>query len=316
MAIRVGVGVASLPFEKPAAFFRLAALCEEGGVDSFWQTDRLVSQEPYLEALSAMAALAGATERIKFGMNAVVVPFRDPLLLAKQCASIDFLSGGRLLPVFGVGGGAAPEWKAAGIEPAGRGRRANEALEIMRRLWSEEEVSFAGEFYRFEAASIAPRPLQQPLPCWIGGNSRAAIRRTARLGTGWLAGIATAEQVGPVIAGIRAELEEVGRKIDPDHFGASLVFRFGDTDDPLVQRVGAARARQADGAADPRALLAVGEAGDVLARMRAYLEAGVSKFVMIPLARGEDDVLDQTRRLIAEVIPAIEDRPGRPAEER
>ncbi len=108
--VRVGVGIAASPFSSARSFFRFVELCERSEVDSLWQTDRLASRQPFLEAMSAMAAMAGATERIRFGMNAVVVSLRDPLLLAKQCATIDYLSDGRLLPVFGVGGGGAPEW--------------------------------------------------------------------------------------------------------------------------------------------------------------------------------------------------------------
>src|SRR5690606_30922070 len=100
----------------------------------------------------------------------------DPLVIAKQCATIDVLSNGRLLPAFGVGRDAAPEWAATGRSPADRGKRADEALTLLSRLWSEERVTFHGEHYHYDDVSIAPRPVQQPLPLWIGGNSRAAIR--------------------------------------------------------------------------------------------------------------------------------------------
>jgi probable F420-dependent oxidoreductase len=304
MSVRVGLGIASFPFEDPKAYWRFVDLLEASAVDSLWQTDRLISSEPYLEAMSAMAALAGRTSRLKFGMNAVVAPLRDPLVLAKQCATIDYLSSGRLLPVFGVGNERSAEFAATGRDPAERGRRANEALELMQRLWSEPSVDFEGEFYRYAGARIAPRPLQQPLPCWIGGQSPAAIRRTARLGTGWLAGVATAAQVGEVISGIQRELERSGRRIDPDHYGATLAFRFGSFDDPEVASLGAARARAAGGA-DPRQLLAVGDAGEIASRFHAYVEAGASKFVAIPLARGELDLVVQARRLIEEVVPRV-----------
>src|SRR5687768_3909201 len=109
--------MAAFPFSSPRAMWRWVEACEAGDIDSIWQTDRLISTEPFLEPLAVMAALAGGTERLKFGMNVVVLPLRDPLVVAKQCASIDFLSGGRLLPAFGVGADIAPEWKATGREP-------------------------------------------------------------------------------------------------------------------------------------------------------------------------------------------------------
>ena len=275
--VRVGLGIAAFPFDAPRDLLDFAERCERAGVDSLWQTDRLQGRNGQLEALATMAALAGATERIKFGMNAVVASLRDPLLLAKQCASIDFLSGGRLLPVFGVGVEADPVWQATGRVAGERGRRADEVLEIAQRLWRGEEVHFVGRFHRLAGATIAPLPIQQPLPCWIGGNSPAAIRRTARLGTGWLGGLAPAGEVERVIAAIQEELARTGRSIDPDHYGATLPVR------------------------PEEATAAVG-------RARAYLAAGASKLVLIPLARGTKPFRELSERLIGEVIPAIEER--------
>lgn len=304
--IRVGVGIAASPFSSARSFFRFVELCERSDVDSLWQTDRLASRQPFLEAMSAMAAMAGATERIRFGMNAVVVSLRDPLLLAKQCATIDYLSDGRLLPVFGVGGGNAPEWQATGQAPKGRGKRADEALEIMQRLWIEEKVTFAGRYYRYAEATISPRPVQQPLPCWIGGSSEAAVRRTARLGTGWLAGIQTPSEVARVIEAIRKASRAAGRPIPEDHYGAGFPFRFGSVDDPLVERFANAR-RAAAGTSSAgdgiRDYVAAGDAAAILKRIDEYRAAGVSKFVLIPIAKGDDDLMDQTRQLIDNVIP-------------
>jgi len=307
MSVRVGLGLASFPFSGAAAFRRWVERCEASAIDSLWQTDRLASRDGYLESLAAMAAIAGATSRIKFGMNAVVASFRDPLVLAKQCATIDFLSGGRLLPVFGVGAEHAPEWRAAGLDARSRGARADEILEIARRLWSEGRADFEGRFFRYRDASIAPRPVQQPLPLWIGGMSAAAVRRTARLGTGWLGGIAAPEQVAPVIEAIRKELAATGRHIEPDHFGATLPFRFGSWDEPLVHRVAAAQAALATPAIDPRRVIAVGDAAAVVERIREYQAAGAAKFVLIPIARGDSEVMAHTERVAAEVVPAVHD---------
>src|SRR5262245_23353036 len=222
MKVRIGLGLAQLPFEDAPALWRFVDLCEAGDVDSLWQTDRLVSTSPQLEPMSLMAALAGRTERIKFGMNVVVVTFRDPLVLAKECATIDWLSGGRLLPAFGVGPPIAPEWAATGRDPKASGALVDEALGIMARLWAGERVTVAGRFFRYTDVQIAPLPVQQPLPLWIGGRSPAAVRRTARLGTGWLGGVESPEQAGAVVAAIQAEARAVGRPIDPDHYGAAF----------------------------------------------------------------------------------------------
>ncbi len=304
MAVRIGVGLAGFPFADAAGFWEWIELLEESGFDSFWQTDRLVSRDPQLESISTMAALAGATSRPKFGMSVTVVTFRDPLVLAKQCATIDFLSNGRLLPAFGVGPAVAPEWKAMGLEKRGRGKRADEVLTLLARLWSEEKVDFEGEYYRYQGARIAPRPVQNPLPLWIGGSSEAAIQRTARLGTGWLAGIQTPEQVAPVISRIREEAQRIGRSIDPDHFGAGFSFRFGSWDDPVVQATAGVLSRFTKDL-EPKRYLAVGGAADILARIEDYKAAGASKFVLRPMGTDAADVMRQTRRLAEEVLPAV-----------
>ena len=304
MGIRIGLGLANFPFSGARPFWDWVERLEASDVDSLWQSDRLVSGAPFLEAMSTMAALAGATRRLKFGMSVAVVPFRDPLVLAKECATIDYLSGGRLLPAFGVGPDIAPEWKATGRPLAGRGALTDEALTVIGRLWTEDKVTFHGRHLSYTDATIAPRPVQQPLPMWIGGSSPASIRRTARLGTGWLGGIQSPEQVGPVVAAIRAESAAAGRPIDADHYGASFAFRFGAWDEPIVQSAGRLLARLGQGA-DPRRYAAVGDADAIVARIDEYVAAGASKFVLRPLALGDAEMADQTARLVAEVLPRV-----------
>ena len=102
-SIAVGVGLMEFPFSSTDGFWHWVDLCEAGGIDSIWQTDRIVSRQPILECMTALAAIAGRTRRIKFGVNVVSLALRDPVLLAKQCATIDVLSQGRLLPGFGIG---------------------------------------------------------------------------------------------------------------------------------------------------------------------------------------------------------------------
>jgi len=302
MSVRIGLGIATQPFSGPRALFRWADLCEQGRLDSLWQSDRLISTEPYLEAMSMMAALAGVTSRIKFGMNAIVVPTRDPLVLAKQCATIDYLSGGRLLPVFGVGNAHAPEWQATGRSPKGRGKRSDEALELMQRLWTGEPVDFEGEHFQYRGAQITPGTVQKPLPLWIGGHSKAAIARTARVGTGWLGGLQDPAGVGPVVEAIKAATIAAGRHISDDHFGATFPFRIGSPDDAAASSF--ARLLERSGT-EASSWLAVGKPEDVIARCRQYRDAGIHKFVLIALAVGDDDLMDQTRRLTEEVLPVV-----------
>jgi alkanesulfonate monooxygenase SsuD/methylene tetrahydromethanopterin reductase-like flavin-dependent oxidoreductase (luciferase family) len=144
--------------------------------------------------------------------------------------------------------------------------------------------------------------VQNPLPLWIGGSSDAAIRRTARIGTGWLAGIQTPAQVAPVVARIAKEARAAGRPIDADHYGAGFAYRFGSWSDPVADRAAAGMKRFAPHL-DARAYLAVGGAPEIEQRLDEYRAAGVSKFVMRPLATDDRDFMEQTRRLIEEVLP-------------
>src|SRR5689334_5259611 len=311
MTIAVGVGLMEFPFRDAAHYWSWVDLCEAGGVDSLWQTDRVVSREPILECMSVMAALAGRTRRLKFGVNVVSLALRDPVLLAKQCATIDMLSEGRLLPAFGIGSPLAPEWQTLGIDTKTRGRKTDECLDIIRRLWREESVDFNGSFYQLKGVTISPKPVQPDLPMWIGGSTEAAIRRTARIGTGWQAGGDPPAEAGRVVAAIKAAAKEAGRSIDEDHYGAGFAFHFGSQDAPVVARAMDAYAKRTG--RDATHAFAIGDADAILARIAEYVDAGVSKFILRPLGGDDDALLAQTRQLIEQVLPRAEARwPKRP----
>lgn len=303
MSVGVGIGISELPFERARGFWRWVEMCEESTVDSIWQTDRLITDNPMLESLTTMAAIAGATERLKFGVNVVALGWRDPLVVAKQCASIDFLSEGRLLPAFGIGTPRGEEWRATGRDTGGRGARTDEALDIVSRLWAGETVDYDGEYYRYRGARISPLPVQKRLPLWIGGDSKAAIRRTARIGTGWLAGFQSPDEVTPVVAAIKVAAKEAGRRIPDDHYGAGFHYRFGSWNDaPVTPRAETIVKRNAR---RPEDCMVIGDAADMVERLKRFVAGGVSKFVLQPVAAGDDDTLDQTRHLIDEVLPDV-----------
>ena len=301
MNIGIGLGISRFPFDTARDYWRWVDRCEAGGVDSIWQTDRLVSKEAMLECMSTMAALAGHTEKIRFGMNVASIALRDPLLTAKQCATIDFLSDGRLLPAFGLGSALAKDYVATGTQTKRRGKKADEALDLVARLWTENDVNFDGEFFQYEAASISPKPANPGIPLWIGGSSEIAMRRTAKYGTGWLGGIDTPEQAKLVVDGIKSALLETGRSIDEDHYGASFLFRFGSPEDDVVTTTAkglAARLKQS-----PDRYLVAGDAKAMIGRIREFIDAGCQKFVMLPMANGTTEVMEQTRLFVEEILP-------------
>jgi len=303
MTISVGMGIAAFPFADARGFWRWIDLCEAGGVDSIWQSDRIIGTAPALECMSVMAALAGRTRRLKFGMNVLSLAQRDPVLVAKQCATIDVLSEGRLLPAFGIGSPIGPEWRALGLDTRTRGKRMDECLEIVSRLWREDSVDFDGVHFRLKGASIAPKQVQAELPMWIGGSSDAAIRRTGRYGTGWQAGLEGIEDIARVIPAIKDAAATCGRSIDEDHYGAGLAFHFGSADEPQVLEAKAPIIRRV-GREIP-SYFAIGDAEAILSRIASLVAAGASKFILRPLIGGEETVLEQTRRLIDEVLPAV-----------
>ncbi len=310
MSTRIGLGFAAFPFSGPEAFWRWVDTCEDSQIDSLWLSERLVSPQPFLEPLATLAAIGGRTSRIKFGMNTTVLPLRDPLVLAKECATIDYLSNGRFLPMFGVGNDIAPEWKALGMDTRGRGQRSNEMLQILEKLWGEDNVSFEGKYYHYDNVTISPKPKQNPLPLWIGGSSEAAIERTAKYGTGWLAGAAQPpEQLSRVIGAIHERAAANGRSIDEDHFGSGFAFRFGSWDDPVVQRNASALAARIGKDADPKSFMAVGGAQEVIDMCAKLRATGISKFVLRPIATSDEEMIEQSRLINAEVIPTVHKMP-------
>lgn len=304
MTISAGLGIANFPFADAREFWRWVDICDSGGVDSLWQSDRIIGSDANLECLSVMAALAGGSKRLKFGMNVASLGLRDPIITAKACATIDVLSNGRLLPAFGVGSAVSRDYAATGTPTKGRGKRTDESLEILSRLWSEDTVSFSGEYYRLEEASIAPKPVQQPLPLWVGGSAAQAVERTARWGTGWQAGIESPEQVAPVIAAIKTRTAELGRSIDEDHYGAGFGFRFGSPDEPIVARYRQLLAKRLG--REPDGFLAAGDTTDILELLSAFRRAGVHKFVLRPIATDGADFIAQTHLFIDRLLPEIQ----------
>lgn len=304
MTISAGLGIANFAFDDARGFWRWVDLCEAGGVDSIWQSDRIIGADGGLECMSVMAALAGATRRMKFGMNVASLGLRDPVLMAKQCATIDVLSAGRLLPAFGIGSALSRDYVATSTPTAGRGRRMNEGLEIITRLWTEDAVTFHGDCYRLNDAGIGMKPIQQPLPLWVGGSAPQAIERTARWGTGWQAGIDAPHEAKPVISAIKQRAAALGRRIDEDHFGAGFAFRFGGWDEPIAQgyrQLLTKRLRRSN----PEGYAAVGGVTEIMALLSAFRAAGVHKFVLRPIASGTDDMLRQTRLLIEQALPRV-----------
>ena len=305
---RVGVMPGPWPADGGADFFwRFVELCEKSPIDSVWFSERLSSPVPVPEPMTAMAAIAARTTRLKFGPSVLITPFRSPVIAARELAMIDHLSGGRMLPAFGIGVEQEREFHAAGVPFKERGRRTDEAIAIMRRCWEEDEVTFAGEFWRLDRITVLPKPVQRPFPLWIGGNSEPAMRRAGRSGDGWIPSFITPARVAEGIKKTQDFAHEAGREVPVDHFG--VLFYYCLDDDP-------ARARELAAPFVPRNRVddatlaqctAFGPPDLVRERLEQYVAGGASKFILRPMCPS-DRMLDQLARLGDDVAAAFHAR--------
>ena len=214
----------------PGALADAARLAEDLGYHSVFVADHvamprtLASKYPYsrdggfpydpdqdwLDPLVALGYLAGRTTRIRIGTSITVLPMRHPIVTAKQVATADRLSNGRV--IFGVGvGWMAEEFGLLGVPFADRGRRMDEYLALVKTLWTEKTPTFAGEYFQVGDCAVTPKPVQKPhVPVWIGGDSPAALRRAARLGDGW-------HSAGTSLAELPDKLRRLGAELDAAH---------------------------------------------------------------------------------------------------
>jgi probable F420-dependent oxidoreductase len=283
MKIRIGIAVGQWPRKElsPDAILELIDHFESLEVDSLWVSERLVSAGLILEPITFLSYIAGRLRRMKLGTSTLVLPARHPVMLAKELATLDFLSRGRLFPAIGLGGDESKDLQAVGVSRKERAARTDEAIVLMRRLWTEETVTFQGNFFSVRDVTIMPRPWQKNgPPIWIGGRSQAAMRRTGRLGDGWLVSSVSPGEVEAGIASIRAHAAAAGREVPEDHYGVLVPFYFAaDADEALKVAGGAIRPRPDLAVAE---FTALGTPDQVRAKIQAYLASGATKFIMRP----------------------------------
>jgi probable F420-dependent oxidoreductase len=272
MKVRIGIG-ARLPSSSGQELRRLVEDLEELRFDSLWLADIL--SVPADDPLTGLAYAAGAVSKLKIGTT-MVLPGRNPVRLAKQIATLDQVSAGRLLLTFVFGIRLPTELTALGVDATDRGALVDEVLPLLRRLWSEDGVDHDGAAYRYEAITVEPKPLQQPLDVWLGGNVPSSLRRTGRLADGWLPSMCTPEEVAAGRRVIEQTAAEAGRSIDPEHYGMSIGYIRGDAS----PRLGRLATRRTD--AELVELVPNGTKAlrDLLER---YIEVGFTKFVLRPL---------------------------------
>lgn len=273
MKVRIGVGTGPLAGD-PASLGALVDDLDELGFDSLWLPE--VLSAPTLDPLAALAFAAAHNPHLKLGTT-MLLPGRNVVRLAKQLATLDRLSAGRLLVTFVPGLAQHPESGAVGVPGKEKGARMEEAFPLLRRLWAGESVTHDGPAGTFEGVTLAPLPEQEPLEFWLGGMLPAALDRCGRFADGWLPSSCTPEEVAAGRDVIDAAAAAAGREISREHFGVSLAYAPGPLDARLTAALGRARK-----GVDPATVVPAGLDG-LRRSLEAFLEVGFSKFVVRPL---------------------------------
>lgn len=271
MKIRIGVSLGVDGSTDPGAFAEAVIVMEELRFDSLWLAERLTTAIP--DPVAGIGYAAAVTRKLKLGTGVIVLPGRNPAVVAKQLASLDRLSGGRLLVTFGLGG--LPAERAALPIPEGRTRGDvfDETLELVGRYLTDDGV---------DGLSIQPPTVQQPLEFWVAGSVPAAQRRAGRLSDGWLTSLLTPDEAAQGREVVEAAAEQAGRRVDPEHFGVSLAYAEGEIPHGLVETIATRRP-----GIDPSTLIPNGLPATV-AMLEEYVKAGFSKFVVRPASPPED----------------------------
>lgn len=281
MKVRIGFGLGTRTELHDDRFGAVVDLLEELRFDSLWVSERIGAAAP--DPLVAMAFAAGRTERLKFGMSVMVLPGRNPVILAKSLASLSTLSGGRLLPAFGLGQVHPLEQQAFGVERSERAAWFDEAMTVMRACWTGEPVIHTGARFHYDGVVVKPAPARMDV--WLGGYARSELRRVGRLADGWLPSFVTPAdaEAGRIV--IEQVCREHDREIEPDHYGVLIPYAHGGVADQFAALLAK---RRPD--IDPTDLVPTSWEA-LQASVQRFIDVGTSKFVILPVdePRAVDD---------------------------
>jgi probable F420-dependent oxidoreductase len=274
---------------------------EELGFESAWVQEQVLGPGSALSPLGALAYAAACTERLRLGCAVFVTPLHNPVHLAKEIATLDQLSHGRLELGIGAGGRARP-FAAFGIDPPAPVARFTEGLELMKACWREREITFRGRFWQLERASMTPKPAQRPHPpIWVGGSHPNGIRRAVRLADGFIgAGSQSTANFALQVRVAREELARVGREPASFRLAKRVYLHVDDDAARGAARLEAALTRHYGRAGWSEVVLA-GPPERCVAGLREVADAGAELILLNPL----NDDTPQMERLAAEVLPAL-----------
>ncbi len=317
-----------VPFTTPETMVRIAEEAESLGFHSVWGNDHLTTQEyvakewkkapNYFCPITSLAYLAAKTENLRLATGVVVLPLRDPIILAKQAATIDHLSKGRF--ILGTGLGAyKEEFKAVNpdIPLSKRGKMVDESLAALKVLFSEKRATFSGEFYKFENVELYPKPYQRPLPLYIGGNARKNTERVAKYGTGWFPASLSPPEIEKMLDKMKKELKDEGRSLSEIDIAPQFCVCIAETRNQALKNFKRSQLykhllslRESTLKDQPIESLEeinlVGTPEEIIKKVEAYREVGVTHMAgLIFAGNNERDVVDQMRLLAREVIPSF-----------
>jgi probable F420-dependent oxidoreductase len=294
MKIRVGYGLGTSTGVNDERFGPVVDALEALGWDSLWVSERIGGAAP--DPTVAMAFAAGRTTKLKFGMSVMVLPGRNPVIVATQLATLDRMSGGRLLPAFGLGAANPAEQQAFGVAREDRAVWFNEALPLIRRMWTEDSVNHDGTRFHYTNLRVEPKPRQTPLEVWLGGIAPSELKRVGRLADGWLPSFITPAEAGASRVVVEQIASDHARQIEAEHFGALIPYSMTDLPDHTVR---ALQARRAD--VDPHDLVPIGF--DALrTKIEEFIEQGFSKFVVLPIVE-PNELVDHLADAAGALLP-------------
>lgn len=273
MKVRIGYGLGTRTTLHDGRYGQVVDELERHRFDSLWVSERIGGDAP--DPLVAMAYAAGRTQHLKFGMSVMVLPGRNPIVLAKALASLATISGGRLLPAFGLGQVHALEQQAFGVERSDRAPWFDEAMSVLRQCWTGEPVVHHGD--RFDYDGVVVRPVPKRMDVWLGGYAPSELRRVGRLADGWLPSFVTPADTERGRAVIEAVCAEHDREIENDHYGVLIPYALGPVPEPMLTQL--AR-RRPD--VDPASIVATSW-DELTALIRRFVDVGTSKFVVLPV---------------------------------
>ena len=282
---------------------------EECGYDILTTGEHIVFFRPILDVVTVLAHAAAVTKRIKLLPSTFILPLRHPTIVAKELTSIDILSKGRLIASFGIGGDYPPEFDACGIPMKERGRRANEALDILRQYWSGDTFSYEGKIFQLNDVQMSPPPIQKGgPPIWVCGRSDPAMKRAVKYGDGWQPYMYTAEQFAESVTKIKGFADDIDRTL-PEDF-AYTCFMYVSMHDDVEEARNRAIEQLSYRFNMPFEKIvdkycAYGPADKVIEELGAYVDAGANRLI-VGLVMPEEERIDYVEKFASDILPSLQ----------